>query len=95
VSDSDHRVYINCHTHGRRPGAMICQHILSDNAPGREFVETSSDPEDLRGWCDLCEARFEEEGDLTAGFVDFCGAKLICDEHYKLFRSQLPAHEKR
>jgi len=92
MTESDKLVHINCHTHGRRPGALICQHILRDNAPGREFFETSSDPDDLQGWCDLCEAKFQEEGDLTAAFVDFCGAKMICDEHYKLFRSRLPRY---
>jgi hypothetical protein len=91
--DTENPVFINCEDHGRRVGGVICCHVHGENSPDRQFLENRSDPDDLQGWCDLCEQKFRDEGGMTPTFLEFNDAKLVCDIHYRMFRDRLPRLE--
>jgi len=73
---------INC-THGERPSAVVCGHMLSARDEVVGFVENSSDPADLQAWCRSCENFFLSEGDKTPKFVEVNRMTLVCDLCYQ------------
>jgi hypothetical protein len=81
ATDSEAPLTISC-SHGSRPVAMVCVHLLKvkDHVVG--FIENSSDPADLQAWCDDCERFFLREGDRTPDFVEFCDVAIVCDLCY-------------
>jgi hypothetical protein len=52
------------------------------------FVENSDDPKDLQAWCHACEAKWQEEGDMTEAFREFNGMILICVSCYAEAKSR-------
>jgi hypothetical protein len=72
---------ISC-SHGSRPSAVVCGHMLSAKDEVVGFVENSSDPTDLQAWCSSCEQVFLAEGDKTPKFVEFTQMCLVCDVCY-------------
>jgi hypothetical protein len=54
--------------HGKRVAAVVCRHLLSIDPAPVGFVENSSDPHDLQGWCVLCEEVFQREDGMTDAF---------------------------
>jgi len=72
---------VTCTEHDLEAWAIVCQHHLER---GRKvgFVENSSDPDDLQAWCDLCEAKFLEEGNKTPAFRALNKACAVCLECY-------------
>ena len=69
---------INCGTHGERVSAVVCKHLLASAAAPAGFVENSSDPHDLQAWCQRCEEKFEQEGDMTDVFKAFNSMVIVC-----------------
>jgi hypothetical protein len=69
---------IKC-SHGERPSAVVCGHMLNAEEKVVGFVENSSDPTDLQAWCEACEQLFLEEGGKTARFLEFNQMSLVCD----------------
>ena len=46
------------------------------------FIENSSDPNDLQGWCRDCEETFLREGTMTEAFLAFNQSKIVCVNCY-------------
>lgn len=78
---------IKC-THGERPSAVVCGHLLNARDEVVGFVENSSDPTDLQAWCDSCEQFFLGEGDKTAKFVEYNQMALVCDLCYQNLKAR-------
>lgn len=72
---------IQC-THGNRPAALVCCHLVDAKDEVVGFVENSSEPDDLQAWCAACEAMFLREGDRTEAFRAFHDGKVVCDVCY-------------
>ena len=73
---------IECCRHGHRVAAVVCGHLAGTGASGRGFVENSSEPDDLQGWCLACEECFEREGDMTDAFRAFNSMAIVCTACY-------------
>ena len=69
---------IKCGSHGERVSAVICQHLMQTAPAPADFVENSSDPNDLQAWCYLCEDAFQHEGDMKGKFRQFNGMAIVC-----------------
>ncbi len=79
---------ISCSKHGTKTSAVVCRHHLDIRDREVGFVENSSDPDDLQAWCDLCEAKFLEEGDKTDAFLAFNRFAVVCIECYARLKRQ-------
>lgn len=73
---------IECCRHGHGIAAVVCGHLAGTGSSGQGFVENSSDPEDLQGWCGACEDFFVREGDMTAAFRAFNNMAIVCTACY-------------
>jgi len=75
----DNKLEINCR-HGKGTAAIVCGHLLTLNQP-LGFIENSSDPDDLQGWCYACEYFFQQEEEMNDQFKAFntatCGIVVI------------------
>lgn len=80
--DDDDQTLIDCDEHGRSTGAVVCRHHL-DSAVPVGFIENSSEPDDLQGWCFACEQRFLEEGELNEAFRAFNDFGVVCLQCYE------------
>jgi hypothetical protein len=78
---------IKC-SHGERPSAVVCGHMLKARDEVVGFVENSSDPTDLQAWCGSCERFFLSEGDKTPKFVEFNQMALVCDLCYQNLKAR-------
>jgi hypothetical protein len=73
---------ISC-SHGSRPSAVVCRHLLREQERVLGFVENSDDPADLQAWCGDCEKLFlDEGGQMTTRFREFNDFALVCDLCY-------------
>lgn len=79
--------FIDCATHGRVVGAVVCAHLLRA-APPAGFVENSSDPNDLQAWCFDCEAMFLREDGMTDAFRAFNDMRIVCVDCYHAIRQR-------
>lgn len=77
------KLFINCEKHGKASTATICSHLLKNNGAPLGFIENSSEPNDLQGWCYACEHVFLQEEDQTRTFMKFCNFSVVCTECYK------------
>jgi hypothetical protein len=68
--------WIDCRTHGRRPGTLMCRHLLEMTGIGF-FTSDESDQADA--WCAECEAAWQAEEKWTEAATAFAGFGLICD----------------
>lgn len=73
---------IDCGAHGKRVAAVVCGHMLGPPPEHLGFVENSSDPNDLQGWCLACEETFTQEGSMTEAFLAFNRAVAVCVNCY-------------
>jgi hypothetical protein len=73
---------IQCCRHGPGIAAVVCGHLAGSGASGRGFVENSSEPEDLQGWCGACEDFFDREGEMTEAFRAFNNMAIVCTACY-------------
>ena len=85
--DSEPLLTVSC-SHGSRPAAVVCRHLLNAKDHMVGFVENSSDPTDLQAWCDACESAFLREGDCTPEFVRFADVAVVCDLCYLEVKSR-------
>lgn len=76
---------VQCH-HGEGIAAVVCKHLIGTSDPGLAFVENSSDPNDLQGWCSRCEEVYLREGDKTPAFREFNGMAVVCQHCYEGIR---------
>jgi hypothetical protein len=88
MADDDQPHRIRCGTHGERIAAVVCGHMLSDTDRVLGFVENSSLPEDLQAWCEACEQRFLQEGEMTPAFREFHDMRVVCDFCYARLRDR-------
>jgi len=74
---------VQCELHSETPATFVCVHLRSGVACG--FHWSDEDPEDPwpDAWCDRCEAKFEEEGELEAS--DLC---VVCTGCYETVRGR-------
>ena len=79
------RLEIDC-SHGKGIACMICCHQLKSPIPVG-FIENSSDPDDLQGWCYACEYLYQLEGERTEKFKKFNDARLVCEKCYERYKS--------
>ena len=78
---------VSC-THGQRPAATVCGHMVTAADEIVGFVENSSDPLDLQAWCNACEQLFLIEGDRTPRFQEFTQMTIVCDICYGTFKAR-------
>ena len=81
----DSKIEINC-SHGKGVAAIVCCHILNSVDPVG-FIENSSEPDDLQGWCYACEFVFEQEANLTEKFRKFNNAMVVCEKCYQQYKN--------
>jgi hypothetical protein len=68
---------INCH-HGKGVVAVVCGHLVSNNGVALGFIENSSEPDDLQGWCFACEYLYQQESEMTEVFKEFNKMVVVC-----------------
>lgn len=73
---------IQCSKHGEMDIAVVCGHLVENNGISLGFIENSSEPTDLQGWCYACEHLFLEE-DMSEKFQSFCSMAVVCTKCYK------------
>ena len=74
--------------HGTGVACVVCRHVVTQDVPALGFVENSSDPHDLQGWCDACEALFLVEEGLTERFRAFNDFALVCEICYERIKAR-------
>ena len=80
---TDNETTIECKHHGKCESAIVCRHLVNNNGAPLGFIENSSEPTDLQGWCYACEHLFIEEQDKTDKFMKFSSFAVVCSECYK------------
>ena len=80
---SEHELTINCEEHGKSETATVCCHLVNNSGSPLGFIENSSVPGDLQGWCYACEHLFLDEQDKTEKFRQFCNFAVVCSECYQ------------
>lgn len=80
---SDEPLMIECDCHGKSVTAAVCGHLVNNRRQPLGFIENSSDPDDLQGWCYACEYMFLQEEDKTEAFREFCNHAVVCRECYE------------
>lgn len=73
--EGSEKLEIRC-KHGVGIASVVCSHLLDSKSP-IGFVENSSDPNDLQGWCLGCESRFLEQKGMTAEFLEYSSATVF------------------
>lgn len=88
----DDELKVDCPTHGRSECAVVCGHLvnslLNDSNKVLGFVENSSIPGDLQGWCDDCEQFFLQEKEMTETFKSFTKVAVVCEQCYLSIRDK-------
>lgn len=77
----NNKLEIDC-AHEKGIASLVCCHLLNSVDPVG-FIENSSDPNDLQGWCYACEFFFHQEGEMTEEFKKFNCAKVVCEKCYE------------
>jgi hypothetical protein len=69
---------VECGTHGRVPGSIVCQHLLRDGKTKYiGFILQEDAPDDLVAWCRACGDRATASG-WTDEVVAFANLKVVC-----------------
>lgn len=77
-------IFVDC-KHGKGIASIVCEHLINATKP-IGFIENSSVPNDLQGWCFACEYYFKQEGGMTEKFKTFNSAKVVCSDCYIEFK---------
>jgi len=80
---SDEKTMIDCELHGKSDTAAICGHLMKNHGLPLGFIENSSNPDDLQGWCYACEYMYLQENDKTEKFRKFCDYAIVCTKCYR------------
>lgn len=74
-------------SHDKELASIVCGHHIDSNLK-LGFIENSSVPGDLQGWCFACEHLFQKEGAMTEIFKAFNAAKVVCENCYVELKQQ-------
>lgn len=84
---SENVIEMDCEKHGKKKSAIVCGHIANNNCHPLGFIENSSDPDDLQGWCYACEYLYQQEEEMTDVFKKFNNMSVVCIECYYKFKN--------
>jgi hypothetical protein len=79
---------IACKTHGKITAAIVCRHLVNNNGKPLGFIENSSVPDDLQGWCFACEFFFQQQEGMTDDFKEFNDMSIVCIQCYSEIKSK-------
>ena len=79
---SDDSLDIDCEDHGKGIAAVVCGHLVNNVGSQLGFIENSSIPGDLQGWCYACEHVYKQEQDKTDKFRKFTDTVVVCEQCY-------------
>lgn len=88
MANDEDGLWIECRRHGRSRCAVVCTHHLEARTHAVGFVDISPAPDDLQAWCDACERLFVAEGEMTAAFLAFNHARVVCAQCFDLIRQR-------
>lgn len=79
---------MTCNTHGERPAAYMCQHLVAGSGRGFNWARDpeNSDEQCPDAWCDACEQVLNVEGAWTSRATDFADIKVVCTCCYETIR---------
>lgn len=80
--------HVDCASHGRCPGALVCVHLLEAQEKVVGFIENGSQPNHLQAWCHECEEQFELEGGSTRAFQELCDIRVVCELCYRTMKER-------
>jgi hypothetical protein len=77
---ADRHDLVSCCTHGPRPAAFVCRHVLASlRARSRVGFHTPGDADgDDQAWCDACEQVRAREGEWNDRSEAYAAIRLIC-----------------
>ena len=80
---------VSCGTHGARPAAFVCRHVLDSLRTGaRVGFHTPDDAaDDDQGWCDACERVRAREGEWNDRSEAYADIRLICLDCFQQARA--------
>ena len=85
----DQRDLVSCGTHGARPAAFVCRHVLESlhtrSPVGFNTPEDADD--DDQGWCDACERVRAREGEWNERSEAYADIRLICLDCFRQARA--------
>ncbi len=84
----DDDLEIECEEHGTSAAAVVCGHLVNNNGTPLGFIENSSEPKDLQGWCYACEHIYLQEEDRTDKFNAFCSMAMVCKQCYENIKNK-------
>lgn len=82
------KLTVDCEEHGKGVAAVVCGHLVRNNGAPLGFVENSSIPGDLQGWCYACEFVYSQENAMTARFRAFTDMSLVCEQCYSSIKTR-------
>jgi hypothetical protein len=77
---ADHGELVSCGTHGVRPAAFVCWHVLESLHTGSAvgFHTPDHAEDDDQAWCDACERVRAREGEWNDRSEAYADIRLIC-----------------
>ncbi|MGH6897518.1 MAG: hypothetical protein ACREJ5_13390 [Geminicoccaceae bacterium] len=84
---ADRRDLVSCDTHGTRPAAFVCRHVLDSlRTDQRVGFHTPGHADDDQAWCDACEQVRAREGEWNQRSEAYADIRLICIDCYRRAR---------
>ena len=89
VPHGGQRDLVSCGTHGPRPAAFVCRHVLESlRTRSRVGFHTPNDADDDdQGWCDACERVRAREGEWNDRSEAYADIRLICIDCFQQARA--------
>ena len=84
---SDKPLTIKCECLSTNYASVVCGHLVKNKNKPLGFIENSSEPDDLQGWCYACEYVYCQEEDRTEKFKSFSNSALVCSNCYARIKS--------
>lgn len=95
----DKQQMVECHCHGTRYPAYVCQH-LNLHTPVGFYEPFASDPrvayanDELNAWCNACDEILVKTGEWNEESEAFAKIRLVCDVCYFAMKKVNPGSEK-
>ena len=89
VPHGGQRDLVSCGTHGPRPAAFVCRHVLESlrtRSRGGFHTPNYADDDD-QGWCDACERVRAREGEWNDRSEAYADIRLICIDCFQQARA--------
>jgi hypothetical protein len=85
---ADRHDLVSCGTHGPRPAAFVCRHVLESlRTRSRVGFHTPDDADDdNQGWCNACERVRAREGEWNDRSEAYADIRLICIDCFQQAR---------